>query len=68
MLNLLSQREEQILQSLAKGYTTSQIAEQLFLSNETIKTYRSRLLVKLNAKNAFQLGMKAAFQNLIEVS
>jgi|GEM_PF-3991132 len=51
-------RERQVLQCLAEGLTSKETAVKLHLSIDTIKTYRSRLLLKLNAKNAFQLGMK----------
>jgi DNA-binding NarL/FixJ family response regulator len=51
-------RERQVLQCLAEGLTSKETAQKLFLSMDTIKTYRSRLLLKFNAKNAFQLGMK----------
>ncbi|MBT8233426.1 MAG: helix-turn-helix transcriptional regulator [Saprospiraceae bacterium] len=51
-------RERQVLQCLAEGLTSKETAKKLFLSQDTIKTYRSRLLIKLQAKNAFQLGMK----------
>lgn len=52
-------RERQVLQCLAEGLTSKETAQRLFLSQDTIKTYRSRLLIKFNAKNAFQLGMKS---------
>lgn len=52
-------RERQVLQCLAEGLTSKETAQRLFLSQDTIKTYRSRLLLKFNAKNAFQLGMKS---------
>ena len=51
-------RERQVLQCLAEGLTSRQTAQKLFLSMDTIKTYRSRLLLKFSARNAFQLGMK----------
>ena len=55
----LTYREVQVLNYLALGLTTIQIAKQLSLGAETIKTYRSNLLIKLECKNAFQLGAKA---------
>jgi len=67
-MNLNSQitlRELQVLQHLAEGLTTQQIGEKLYLSSETVKTHRSKLLIKLDAKNAFQLGMKAEQMQLL---
>ena len=51
----LSDREKDILDLLAKGYTTPQIAEALFLSPETIKWYRKKLLVKFDVANTAEL-------------
>ena len=55
----LTCREEEVLKCLAIGLTSNQIARRLCLSSETIKTYRSNLLSKLQCKNAFQLGVRA---------
>ena len=55
----LSAREKEILDLLAKGYTTSQIAEALSLSPETIKWYRKKLLVKFDVANSAELVVKA---------
>ena len=55
----LTFREVQVLNYLAMGLTTNEIGMQLCLSSETIKTYRSKLLLKFECKNAFQLGAQA---------
>jgi DNA-binding CsgD family transcriptional regulator len=44
----LSNRERQILQLVAEGKSTADIASTLFLSPKTIDTYRSRLMQKLD--------------------
>ena len=51
----LSKREQEILDLVAKGYTTPQIAEALFLSPETVKWYRKKLLVKFDVSNTAEL-------------
>lgn len=51
----MKSREQQILELISKGYTTQEISQRLYLSAETVKTYRSRLLSKLNAKNVANL-------------
>ncbi|MBR4595831.1 MAG: helix-turn-helix transcriptional regulator, partial [Bacteroidales bacterium] len=43
----LTDRDLEILRLLGQGCTSSQIAEMLSLSPETIKWYRKRLLTKL---------------------
>jgi DNA-binding NarL/FixJ family response regulator len=50
----LSEREHQIAARLVEGLTNKEIAEQLFLSTETIKSYVARILRKLGARNRVQ--------------
>jgi DNA-binding NarL/FixJ family response regulator len=50
-LGKLSSRERQILQLVAAGKSTADIAHTLFLSPKTVDTYRSRLMQKLDIDN-----------------
>lgn len=50
-LGTLSRREHQILQLVAQGKSTADIAGALFLSPKTVDTYRSRLMQKLDIDN-----------------
>jgi DNA-binding NarL/FixJ family response regulator len=43
----LSTRERQVLQMVAEGHTSSEIADKLSLSPKTVETYRSRMMDKL---------------------
>jgi DNA-binding CsgD family transcriptional regulator len=61
----LSDREKEILGLLAKGYTNPQIAEALFLSPETIKWYRKKLLAKFDASTSAALVSKAKDLGLV---
>lgn len=47
---LLTKREKEILQLIAEGHTSSEIAEQLFLSKRTVEHYRESVLAKLGCK------------------
>jgi len=47
-LEALSQREREILQLVAEGKSTQEIAEMLSLSPKSVETYRSRMMSKLN--------------------
>ena len=60
-----SPREKDIMQRIADGYTTKEIADKLFINNETVKTYRKNILIKIGAKNAFEMVKKAYEQNQI---
>jgi len=61
----LSQREREMLKLVAEGLTNGEIAERIFLSPETIKSYRKNLLLKLDAKNTAVLVRIALEQKLI---
>lgn len=44
----LSTREEEVIKLIAKGYSNADIAKQLFLSVETIKTHKKNIKIKLD--------------------
>lgn len=50
----ITKREYEVLLSISEGLSNKEIANRLFLSESTIKTYVSSLLVKLNAKRRTQ--------------
>lgn len=50
-LDLLSDREFEVLSLMGAGKLISEIAKQLSLSVKTVSTYRSRILSKLNLQN-----------------
>jgi DNA-binding NarL/FixJ family response regulator len=62
----LSDRELQVLCSLSKGKTISQIAVEFSLSVNTISTYRARLLEKLNLTTTAELIRYAIDNQLVE--
>jgi two-component system, NarL family, response regulator NreC len=62
--NILSRRELEVLGLVARGYTSAQIAKQIFVGVKTIETYRSRFAEKLGLRNrsevirfALQMGL-----------
>jgi DNA-binding NarL/FixJ family response regulator len=58
----LTARERELLRLIVDGYTNQEIADKMFLSIETIKTYRKNLILKLGAKNSMLL-VKMAMEN-----
>ncbi len=50
----LTDREQQVLDLLAQGYSNREIAEQLFLTEGTVKNHVSNILGKLQAENRTQ--------------
>jgi DNA-binding NarL/FixJ family response regulator len=61
----LSQRELQILKLLGQGKSVNEIADELFLNNRTISTYKARLMQKMNFKNNAELVLYASESGLI---
>lgn len=55
----ISNREYEVLQQIAIGLSNKEIAEKLFVSESTIKTHVSNLLIKLNAKRRTQAVKRA---------
>jgi DNA-binding NarL/FixJ family response regulator len=62
----LSDREYQIMWLLASGKTVGDIARQLFLSANTVSTYRARILKKLEVRNNAELMRYAIRHQLVD--
>jgi len=60
----LSDREYKVLLRISAGMTVGEIAKELFLSVNTVKTYRSRLLGKLGLASTAELIHYAIANNL----
>ena len=50
----LSSREYEVLENISEGLSNKEIAEKLFLTESTVKTHVSNVLLKLNAKRRTQ--------------
>ncbi len=61
----LTAKEQRILQMIANGHTSPQIAEEMCLSLPTIKWYRKRIKVKFEADTTVEVVRKALEQGLI---
>ncbi len=61
----LSMREQEVLQLLAKGLISKQIADQLFISVNTVNTHRQRILEKLEVSNTAEAVQHARRLGLI---
>jgi two-component system, NarL family, nitrate/nitrite response regulator NarL len=61
----LSSREMEVLSCLAQGKTTAQIASELFISENTVKTHVRHILEKLEAANRAEAVSKATQMGLI---
>lgn len=61
-----TKRELDVLKKIATGDTTNQIAAKLGISENTVETFRKRLIQKFDAKNAIDLVMKAINKGWID--
>ena len=61
----LSRRELEVLQLIADGSTTNEIAEKLFLSRRTIETHRQNIMDKMQVKNTAALIRVAMGKGLV---
>ncbi len=66
MIEKLSDREREVLDCIASGLTTYEIADKLFISKNTVETHRKNLLYKLKARNTAELVNNAYKQRLIQ--
>jgi DNA-binding NarL/FixJ family response regulator len=62
----LSNREFEVLCSIASGKTVTEIADKLSLSNKTISTYRRRILDKMDMRTNAELTHYAIRNGLVE--
>jgi DNA-binding CsgD family transcriptional regulator len=61
----LTSREKEIVQLLAEGYASKQIADYLFLSTHTVDTHRRNLLRKTGTKNTLELTVACVKKGLL---
>jgi two-component system nitrate/nitrite response regulator NarL len=65
--NVLSEREMDVLKCLSNGLTTSRIADELYISDNTVKTHVRHILEKLEASNRAEAVSKAVQMGIINV-
>ncbi len=65
-LDLLSEREHEVLVMTALGYSSREIGELLFISPKSVDTYRQRLMEKLRLENRAELVQYALKNGLLD--
>jgi two-component system nitrate/nitrite response regulator NarL len=58
-LDVLTHREEQILQGIAQGLSNREIGNQLSISEKTVKNYVTNVLQKLHVRNRVEAAVLA---------
>jgi DNA-binding NarL/FixJ family response regulator len=64
-LDLLTNREREVLRLLARGYAYKEIAKELYISIKTVETHVSNVLRKLQVSNRYELSRWAADRRLV---
>ena len=68
LMNHLTEREREILESLAGGLSNKEIGEKLFLSEKTVKHYMTNILQKLQVRNRVEAALLAQKSGKIDKS
>jgi DNA-binding NarL/FixJ family response regulator len=63
----LTKRELEILQQIAKGLSTQEISDKLFISFRTVERHRANLLLKTQTNNSLKLLIYAIKHNLVDI-
>lgn len=64
--DFFSQREKEVLELLAKGYSTKDIAKELFITEKTVETHRKNMAKKASVKNTAELVAFASARGFLK--
>ena len=63
--DLLTEREREVLQLIAEGKTSREVAELLNISSSTVDTHRAHIMEKLDLHNPYEVVLYAVRKGLI---
>ena len=66
-LNVLSERELEVLKLFSESYTNSEIADKLFISIRTVESHKNNIMRKINLRTTVDLVKFAIRNNITEV-
>ena len=64
-LNSLTEREQEVMRLIARGYTYREVGEKLFISIKTVETHVGKVLHKLQLSNRHELARWAAQRRIV---
>lgn len=64
-LDKLTEREQEVLRLIARGYTYREVGEKLFISIKTVETHVGKVLHKLQLSNRHELAHWAAQRRIV---
>jgi len=62
-----SKRELEVIEALCEGFTTSEIAEKLFISPRTVETHKQNLMEKTESRSSVELALYAINNGLTDI-
>lgn len=65
---IISQREEEVLQLVADGLGTTEIADKLYISQKTVKNHLASIYEKLNARDRTQAVLMAVKMGIVKLT
>lgn len=65
--SIVSRREEEVLQLIADGCSTPEVAERLFISQKTVKNHLASIYQKLDARDRTQAVLQAVRMGIIRL-
>jgi len=66
--DLLTDREREVLQLIAEGYTNREVAKALFISVKTVEAHRAHIMQKLNIHEVAKLVKYAIQKGLVDLN
>ena len=64
---VITRREEEVLQLIANGCSTPEVAEQLFISQKTVKNHLASIYQKLDARDRTQAVLAAVRMGIVHL-
>ncbi len=65
---VITKREEQVLQLIADGASTPEVAEQLYISQKTVKNHLASIYSKLDARDRTQAVLQAVRMGIVTLN
>lgn len=63
----ITRREEEVLQLIAQGYSTGEVAEALYISLKTVKNHLASIYAKLDSRDRTQAVVRAVKMGIIRI-
>ncbi len=64
---VVTKREEEVLQSIADGCSTSEVADQMYISQKTVKNHLASIYQKLDARDRTQAVLQAVRMGIVSL-